>query len=183
MKKLLYLFLVLPLIFSSCKKEEEKIEGCMDSGATNYNPDATEQNNAFSCMYAIAGYVWETSTAILNGENVLATNNIGGELHYFWNNGDMGTETYDLSGNLIGWGEGSLSMSHPGGNTNLLILSGTFNDLENDLHYPNITVTIDVDVMTNATNMTWRYVNYPTEADTYVKTLVRSTSYSLSDWK
>mgnify|MGYP007026196289 CR=1 FL=1 len=37
MKKLLYLFLVLPLIFSSCKKEEDEvvtptvISGCTDS--------------------------------------------------------------------------------------------------------------------------------------------------------
>ena len=38
MKKLLYLFLVLPLIFSSCKKEE----GCTDSQASNYNADADD---------------------------------------------------------------------------------------------------------------------------------------------
>ena len=43
--------------------------------------------------------------------------------------------------------------------------------------------TMNVDIMTNATNMTMRYVNYPTATDTYVKTLVRSNTYSLSDWK
>ena len=40
-----------------------------------------------------------------------------------------------------------------------------------------------IDLITNNNNMTWRYVNFPTAADTYVKTLVRSTTYSLSDWK
>ena len=43
-------------------------------------------------------------------------------------------------------------------------------------------VTCNIDIMTNANNMTFRYVNYPTASDTYVKTLVKSTTYSLSDW-
>ena len=38
MKKLIYLFLVLPLLFSSCAKER----GCTDSQASNYNGDAEE---------------------------------------------------------------------------------------------------------------------------------------------
>jgi hypothetical protein len=172
MKKLLYLFLVLPLIFSSCKKEEEKIEGCMDSGATNYNSNATEQNNASSCMYAIAGYVWETTSIVLNGANLAPS-----ELWYFFNDGTIGSETYDASGTMIGIGVWNQTSSTP----NVITLDGTSTDINGVSQ--DWTGTINVDIMTNATNMTWRYVNYPTAADTYVKTLVRSNAYSLSDWK
>ena len=49
MKKLLYLFLVIPLMFSSCSKDDDDttpnnntpVEGCMDALATNYNSNAT----------------------------------------------------------------------------------------------------------------------------------------------
>jgi hypothetical protein len=45
MKKLLYLFLVLPLIFSSCKKEQ----GCTEISALNYNIDADTDDG--TCIY------------------------------------------------------------------------------------------------------------------------------------
>jgi len=60
MKKLLYLFLFLPLIFSSCKKEE----GCKDSAATNYNADAEEDDG--SCLYSIIG-LWNVDDMIIGG--------------------------------------------------------------------------------------------------------------------
>jgi len=44
-------------------------------------------------------------------------------------------------------------------------------------------IALYIDKLTNANNMTWRYVNYPTTSDTYVKTLVRCTTCSLNDWK
>ena len=44
MKKLLYLFLVLPLIFSSCKEQ-----GCTDLLALNYNIDADTDDG--TCIY------------------------------------------------------------------------------------------------------------------------------------
>jgi len=174
MKKLLYLFLVLPLVFSSCKKEDEKIEGCMDSGATNYNPDASEQNNASSCMYAITGYVWETTSAVLNGASIPAL-----ELWYFFNDGTVGSETYDASDAMIGWGEWNQNSTTP----NVITISGTAYNADGSILAVATGLTCNVDIMTNATNMTWRYVNYPTAADTYVKTLVRSNTYSLLDWK
>ena len=44
------LFLVISLAVSSCKKEEVLIDGCTDSSAMNYIPDAT--SNDGSCIYA-----------------------------------------------------------------------------------------------------------------------------------
>jgi len=66
MKKILYLFLVLPLIFSSCKKEE----GCKDPQATNYNADAEEDDG--SCTYNITG-VWGVDDYILNGTSLFSS--------------------------------------------------------------------------------------------------------------
>ena len=170
MKKIIYLFLTVSLIFSSCKKEE----GCMDSAATNYNADADEQDDASSCMYAISGYVWETTSIVLNGSSVAAS-----ELWYFNNDGTVGTETYDATGNGVGYGLWDVNSSA----ANVFTFSGTAYNPDGSIFAANISLTTNIDIMTNATNMTWRYVGYPTANDTYVKTLKRSTTYSLSDWK
>ena len=61
MKKIFYTFLlVCPLLFiSSCEEEENNIHGCLDSQATNYNSEATIDNN--SCCYNC--YVYDSDYA------------------------------------------------------------------------------------------------------------------------
>jgi len=55
MKKLLYLFIIVPLFFiSSCEEEKGPIRGCIDSKACNFNPDATTPDE--SCEYLELGY-------------------------------------------------------------------------------------------------------------------------------
>ncbi len=54
MKKLFFLPIILSLFFfTSCEKDEDAIEGCMDECATNYNSSATEDDG--SCMYSFLG--------------------------------------------------------------------------------------------------------------------------------
>ena len=66
MKKILYLFLTVSLIFSSCKKEE----GCQDALATNYNADAEEDDG--SCTYSLAGF-WDVDSYVLNGTEYMGS--------------------------------------------------------------------------------------------------------------
>ena len=62
MKELLYLFFSLSIIFSACKKEDEDmptptvINGCMDTSATNYNANTT--NDDSSCIYGFTAVTW-----------------------------------------------------------------------------------------------------------------------------
>ena len=86
MKKLLYLFLAVSFIFTACKKEE----GCMDTIATNYNPDAEVDNG--SCTYSVIG-VW-TPTSVEKDSSLTTT--INGEIIYDLNGQVMtysGSET------------------------------------------------------------------------------------------
>ena len=92
MKKILYLFLVLPLIFSSCKKEE----GCMDSQAANYNADAEEDDE--SCTYSLVG-VWNMTST-----NITGLGEIGGQFdeeYYFYSNGNWSAVTIPLGETAI----------------------------------------------------------------------------------
>lgn len=179
MKKLLYLFLVIPLVFASCSKEEDDnnnspttVSGCTDPDAVNYNSNATSDDG--SCLYDITG-VWETTSAVLNGTNILD----GLDLIYIWDDGDIGTETYDNSGNMTSYALGTGVSGGTG--TNIINWEGTVYPTGGTEYQAYL--TINVGIMTNNNNMTWEYVDYPTEQDTYVKTLVRSNTYSLSDWK
>ena len=181
MNKLLYFFLIIPLIFSSCKKEEEdntptSVLGCMDPQAVNYNSNATQDD--CNCLYDIAG-VWETTSALLNGQDIFS-GNYSMELHYFFTDGDIGFELYDMNENMITYGLGSsVIVSQSPCNPNVISWDGTVYENSGT---STVSLTISIDFITNANNMTWRYVDYPNAGDNYVKTLVRSTTYDLSDW-
>ena len=101
MKKLLYLFLVIPLIFSSCAKEE----GCMDTQATNYNADAEKEDE--SCTYSLTG-CWEWETGTVDGNNAFST--FTDVVLYCWDNGQFGVEYYIPSG-LYAYDIGTYSLS------------------------------------------------------------------------
>lgn len=50
------------VLISSCKKEEEIIEGCTDSVAMNYNSNATSNDGSCQYAYDIAQGIWNISS-------------------------------------------------------------------------------------------------------------------------
>tara|TARA_B100000427_G_scaffold10633_1_gene8980 strand:- start:107 stop:622 length:516 start_codon:yes stop_codon:yes gene_type:complete len=171
MRAFLYLFFF-SIFFYSCQKEQ----GCMDVDAVNFSENAEEDDGG--CMYSISG-VWETQTVILNDENI----SFGTDLTYIWDNGEMATQTYDVTGNLIGYSNGTASLT--AGDPNILEWFGNVYEYSaetgNYLEYYDIYVVVFVDKMTDAYNMTFRYEDFPSLGDIYVKTLIKSAVYNLSD--
>jgi hypothetical protein len=56
-KKLLLILLCLPLLFTTCKKEEEVVFGCMIQAANNYNPSAAIDDG--SCTGVCIGCTYQ----------------------------------------------------------------------------------------------------------------------------
>ena len=126
-------------------------------------------------MYDITG-VWVTTSALLNGVEQLAGTT---DLTYIWDNGELGSEQI-VSGTLVSYSLGSATLV--AGDPNILTWSGNFYPEPSSTVGIPMTLDVSIDKLTNANNMTWRDVNYPNTGDTYVKTLVKSSTISLSDW-
>jgi hypothetical protein len=114
-KSSLVLFVGLSFIVSSCKKEEQIIEGCTDSSAMNYQSLAT--NNDGSCVfaYAIAQGVWNISSAC---DDLIISIPLLGDFPVPLN--DMFPETIEITGE----GEGVVSLDINGEN----VLADVFYD-------------------------------------------------------
>ena len=130
MKKLLLILLCLPLIFTTCKKEDDTgnsgTPGCTDSNATNYDPTANIDDG--SCIYNYEQLIlgsWEVNhiTAqhregyIFQGvkyytyidDNVSTSHPLGEVVYTFSedqviltsNDGPLPPLNYNINGNLI----------------------------------------------------------------------------------
>ena len=105
-KSSVVLFVGLSLIVSSCKKEEQIIEGCTDSSAMNYQSLAT--NNDWSCVfaYAIAQGVWNITSECEELTITVFTQSFDVPLN------DMFPDTIEITGE----GEGVVAMDINGEN-------------------------------------------------------------------
>ena len=101
MKKILYLFLTVSLIFSSCTKEEDEvvtptvITGCMDNTADNYNSNATtEANNSCNFSAEVVYFLFKSASDAMMAASIPYVyfydsfgNSIGTiTFQYFYNN-------------------------------------------------------------------------------------------------
>ena len=150
MKKLLYLFLVIPLMFSSCSKDDDDdnntpttVLGCMDELATNYNASATSDDG--TCTYDITDAVWSITSQTINGIDVQDPSIM--YLQYLWADGTYGWEEWDIATmDIIDYAGGAADGGYwqiPADN----VL--TLNDGE-------VETTVTVDFMTDNNHMTWQ---------------------------
>ena len=149
----------------------------MDPDAVNFSESSQEEDG--SCMYSIFG-VWETETATVNDQNI----DFGEDLVFIFEDGSMGTRTKDNTGFIQSFSIGVASLTSE--DPNILEWFGDVYEYNNDLgDYDvvyNVLVVVLIDKMINSYSMTFRYADYPLEGDIYVKTLLKSDNYILSDW-
>ena len=104
MKKTIYIFMAMSLIFVSCTKEE----GCTDPVAANYNSDA--ENDDGSCVFDLVG-VWIPESVDYN-INVTAT--LAGQTIYSMDTSYTSTPqdtSWDIEGNMEFTSSGTLITS------------------------------------------------------------------------
>ena len=181
MKKLIYTFLAVSIIFAACKKEDDTpvaVNGCTDNTALNYNLNATNDNG--SCTYDLVGkwtatnvvidstltvsYMGETIDSLSwSGSSTLTPQMVGTPTSLeFLSNGtvyaveDGETETSDYSTNgnvLIVNGVGSFHYAI--NNSNLSLTGGEEEEDEWEIDLGNSTVMVDVYYLyTNTLNFT-----------------------------
>jgi hypothetical protein len=181
MKKLIYTFLAVSIIFAACKKEDDTpvaVNGCTDNTALNYNLNATNDNG--SCTYDLVGkwtatnvvidstltvsYMGETIDSLSwSGSSTLTPQMVGTPTSLeFLSNGtvyaveDGETETRDYSTNgnvLIVNGVGSFHYAI--NNSNLSLTGGEEDEDEWEIDLGNSTVMVDVYYLyTNTLNFT-----------------------------
>ena len=104
MKKILYLFLTVSLIFSSCKKEEDEPVVIIPPATINYT---------------ISGDVWASQSVTVDGQSV------GGVAVFLWTNGDFGIEAYDANGDMTNYEGGPGIGSYTTTSTTITTNSGS----------------------------------------------------------
>ena len=181
MKKLIYTFLAVSIIFAACKKEDDTpvaVNGCTDNTALNYNLNATNDNG--SCTYDLVGkwtatnvvidstltvsYMGETIDSLSwSGSSTLTPQMVGtptsleflstGTL-YAVEDGETNTRDYSTNGNvLIVNGVGSFHYAI--NNSNLSLTGGEEDEDEWEIDLGNSTVMVDVYYLyTNTLNFT-----------------------------
>ena len=167
MKKILYLFLVLPLIFSSCKKEE----GCKDALATNYNADAEEDDG--SCTYSLVG-VWTTTSMIITGDGAMGPgpgemiSDISVEEYYFYSSGNFSSATVFLDNtSILAFG------SYTASGSSLNITYATTDGQSGSV--------ISTIAQINGNTMSFQAIDYPAVVYTTVKSFSKS-NLDLPPW-
>ena len=181
MKKLIYTFLAVSIIFAACKKEDDTpvaVNGCTDNTALNYNLNATNDNG--SCTYDLVGkwtatnvvidstltvsYMGETIDSLSwSGSSTLTPQMVGTPTSleflstgtvYAVEDGETETLDYSTNGNiLIVNGVGSFHYAI--NNSNLSLTGGEEDEYEWEIDLGNSTVMVDVYYLyTNTLNFT-----------------------------
>ena len=71
MKKVLYLLLTIPLLFTSCSKDDDSTtSGCMDPLAINYDELATVDDGSCENAYDNIVGLWAISDYLIGGESI-----------------------------------------------------------------------------------------------------------------